>query len=145
MENEKEYKVLADVDQLDQVMTYMEAYMNEVRCDESIRVMVMICVEEIFVNIAHYAYRERGYVWVRLHSSEENNQESRLTIRFEDEGKPFDPLQRADPDVTLGGEERKIGGLGIFMVKQSMDEVSYEYANGRNIFTMEKKWKRNQS
>ena len=63
-----------------------------------------------------------------------------MTLRFVDNGRPYDPTQQADPDTTLDAEERDIGGLGIFMVKKSMDRVSYEYADGFNILTLEKSW-----
>ena len=66
--------------------------------------------------------------------------ENAVTVRFADNGRPYDPTQKEDPDVTLSAEERGIGGLGIFMVKQMMDEVAYSYQDGRNILTLEKRW-----
>lgn len=94
-----------------------------------------LAVEEIFVNIANYAYEDKiGKVWVEC--TLENDI---LTIIFEDEGKPFDPLKKDDPDVTASAEEREIGGLGIFLTKKLMDDVNYEYKNGRNVLTLVKK------
>ena len=94
-----------------------------------------LSVEEIFVNIASYAYREEpGKAEV---SVECNNGE--ITIVFKDNGKPYNPLEKPDPDVTLSAEEREIGGLGIFLVKKNMDDVSYEYKNDQNILTIKKK------
>ena len=65
-------------------------------------------------------------------------EDNTFTVTFKDSGKPFDPLKHSDPDTTLGSEERGIGGLGILLVKKNMDEVSYDYADGKNIFTMRK-------
>ncbi len=97
-----------------------------------------LAVEELYVNIAHYAYQpEKGDVEVECELSEENdNQIFRIT--FKDSGKPFDPLARKDPDITLSAEERGIGGLGIFLTKKFMDSVEYEYTNNCNVLTIKK-------
>ena len=96
-----------------------------------------LAVEEIFVNIAHYAYKDKtGEVNVLCELDKEKNL---FTIIFEDTGIPFDPLKREDPDVTATAEERNIGGLGIFLTKKLMDEVSYENKDGKNILTLMKK------
>ena len=63
-----------------------------------------------------------------------------MVLRFADNGRPYDPTKKADPDITLSAEERDIGGLGIFMVKKSMDEIAYEYTDGFNILTIQKRW-----
>ena len=95
-----------------------------------------IAVEEIFVNIAHYAYNpEVGQASVTVRVTDAPGC---VEIRFTDCGKPYDPLSRQDPDVTLGVEDRAIGGLGIYMVKKSMDELSYAYEDGQNILTIRK-------
>ena len=97
---------------------------------------INLAVEEIFVNIASYAYRpETGKATVRFEVSEEP---VTVTITFLDHGVPYDPLARQDPDVTLPAEERDIGGLGIFLTKQIMDDVSYEYCRGQNILRIKK-------
>ena len=62
-----------------------------------------------------------------------------VALKFEDEGVPYNPLEKDDPDVTLSVEDREIGGLGIFMVKKSMDDMYYEYKDGKNILTLMKK------
>ena len=96
-----------------------------------------LAVEEIFVNIAHYAY-----------GAENTDNESKilctyekglLSVTFIDSGKPFNPLNNPDPDITLSAEERKIGGLGIYLTKKFMDETFYEYTDGKNILTIKKK------
>ena len=98
---------------------------------------IHICVEEIFVNIAHYAYGGKSGEAVINLDIEQNPKCCRVT--FQDRGVPYNPLAKADPDITLSAEERQIGGLGIYMVKQSMDHVEYRYEDGCNILTIEKK------
>ena len=97
---------------------------------------VELAVEEIFVNVAHYAYGENtGTVTI---TSSLTTEPKRLCVEFCDQGIPFDPLAKPDPDITLGAEERKIGGLGIFLTKKFMDKVEYRYENGSNILYFEK-------
>lgn len=90
--------------------------------------------EEILVNIINYAYPEKlGNVYINTELL--NNT---LVLKIIDEGIKFDPLERQNPDITIPLEERTIGGLGIFMVKNIMDEISYSYENNKNILTMKK-------
>ena len=97
---------------------------------------IALAVEEIFVNIAHYAYApDKGKATVRVEVSEAP---VRVTITFIDSGVPYDPLAKEDPDVNLKAEERKIGGLGIYLTKQVMDDVVYEYKDNQNILTLKK-------
>ena len=98
---------------------------------------ITVCVEEMFVNVAHYAYQRGdgdGNVTMRL-----DDADGVFTITLIDSGYEFDPLAKPDPDITLGAEERGIGGLGIYMVKKTMDSVAYERRDNLNIFTMSKK------
>lgn len=95
-----------------------------------------LAVEEIFVNIAKYAYAPGfGKATVRV---EVSGDPVTVCITFIDRGIPYDPLKKVDPDVTLSADEREIGGLGIFMTKKVMDDISYEYKNGQNILTLKK-------
>ena len=96
-------------------------------------VQVDIAADEIFSNIARYS----GAASARVDCEVMDGQ---AVIRFVDDGKPYDPTAQPEPDITLSAEEREIGGLGIFLVKKSMDRFSYEYAHGQNILTMEKRW-----
>ena len=97
---------------------------------------VHIAIDEIFGNIAYYAYTPKtGEATVQV---EIKNFPERLELTFIDKGIPYNPLENKDPDVTLDIEKRKIGGLGIFLVKEMMDEVSYEYADGKNILKLKK-------
>ena len=96
---------------------------------------ITVCVEEMYVNVAHYAYGENeGEVTLSVDVTD-----GVASITLTDSGMPFDPLKKADPDISLSAEERSIGGLGIYMVKKSMDEVFYTRENEKNIFTMKKK------
>ena len=121
-----------------EVLGSVEEYYEEAGCPIKTQMQINIAVEEIFVNIASYAYApETGIVRIRLQAVKDP---ARALITFEDSGVPYDPLAKEDPDVTLSAEERKIGGLGIYMVKQSMDHVRYEYKDGKNILTLEKEF-----
>ena len=105
-------------------------------CSTKIQTQIDIAVEELFVNIAHYAYKpDTGPATVRV---EVEKEPPAICITFIDHGVPYDPLAREDPDITLSAEERRIGGLGIFMVKKSMDSIEYEYKDGQNILHIRK-------
>lgn len=97
-----------------------------------------LVVEEIFVNIASYAYCPPGSGDVEI-SCDVVEDTMRVFITFSDEGPEFDPLGKEDPDITLGKDERPIGGLGIFLVKKNVDGISYKREGGRNILTVEKR------
>ena len=96
-----------------------------------------VAVEEIFVNIASYAYTPgKGNAAVKVEILKDP---LTAVITFIDSGVRYDPLSKEDPDITLGTEQRQIGGLGVFMTKKLMDEVSYEYRDGKNILTLKKR------
>lgn len=132
----KQIKVKADTAELDNVLSFADTILEELRCSVKAQMQIDIAIEEIFVNIAHYAYPEaEGEAVIYVEPGEGS---SSVTITFEDEGIPYDPLKNEDPDITLSADDRPIGGLGIFMVKKSMDEVSYEYKDGKNRLTIKK-------
>ena len=132
----KQIKVKADTAELDNVLSFADAILEELGCSVKAQMQIDIAIEEIFVNIAHYAYPEaEGEAVIYVEPGEGS---SSVTITFEDEGIPYDPLKNEDPDITLSADDRPIGGLGIFMVKKSMDEVSYEYKDGKNRLTIKK-------
>lgn len=95
-----------------------------------------LCVEEVAENIASYAYPKGGWAEVKTEIVGDE-----LRITFRDAGVPFDPLAKPDPDVTLGIQERSIGGLGIFICKQMMDDIRYKYEDGCNVLSMKTKIK----
>lgn len=132
----KQIKVKADTAELDNVLSFADTILEELGCSVKAQMQIDIAIEEIFVNIAHYAYPEaEGEAVIYVEPCEGS---SSVTITFEDEGIPYDPLKNEDPDITLSADDRPIGGLGIFMVKKSMDEVSYEYKDGKNRLTIKK-------
>ena len=132
-----ELEIEAIVDNLPRVSEFVESRLKTYACPFRTRMQINLAVEEIFVNIANYAYEnDSGKATVRVEVSEEP---VTVTITFIDHGIPYDPLAKEDPDVTLSAEEREIGGLGIFMTTKTMDDVSSEYRDGQNIRTMKKK------
>lgn len=104
--------------------------------DDNLLFKIHLSVEEAVENVVDYAY-EGGMGWLEA-GTELDTSGLTLTILIKDAGVPFNPLEKEDPDITASAEERKIGGLGIFLCKQMMDEVSYRYENGCNILTMKK-------
>ena len=106
-------------------------------CPMKLLMQIDLVVEEIFVNIASYAYKDGGGK-ARV-SCDLDKEKNLLTLVFEDEGVPFDPLAKEDPDITASAEEREIGGLGILLTKKLMDDVSYKNEGGKNILTLVKK------
>ena len=132
----KDITVDATVENLEVVQNFVSQELEEQGCSMKVMMQIEIAVEEIYVNIVHYAYNpEVGKATIRCEVTDDPMQ---VIIQFLDSGTPFDPLAKADPDITLSAEERGIGGLGIFMVKQSMDEVNYEYVEGKNVLTIRK-------
>ena len=132
----KQLKVTADVSELDKVLAFADGILEEAGCSAKAQMQIDVAIEEIFVNIAHYAYPSgsgEATIYIETDPSSKN-----AMITFEDEGVPYDPLKKEDPDITLSVEDRPIGGLGIFMVKKSMDDVSYEYSDGKNRLTIRK-------
>jgi anti-sigma regulatory factor (Ser/Thr protein kinase) len=130
--------VRADVKEFERVSEFAEQCLNACGCAERARTQLLVAVEEIFVNIATYSYPD-GPEDVLVDFWIEDGAQPLACIRLSDSGIPFDPFAQPDPDVTLSAEERKIGGLGIYMVKQSMDAVSYEYRDGKNVVVMKRK------
>ena len=118
------------------VNLFVESNLEEAGCTMKNQMKIMVALEELFVNVAHYAY-EGGTGNVKLSL---DFQDDRMILTLTDSGKPFDPLAKEDPDISLSAEERRIGGLGIFMVKKSMDDMQYERRDGKNILTIKKKF-----
>ena len=132
-----ELELEATDDNLQKVLDFVDSRLDASECPMKSKMQLDLAVEEIFVNIAHYAYAPgNGKATVRV---EVAGDPVAVTITFVDRGVPYDPLKKADPDVTLSAEERDIGGLGIFLTKKVMDDVSYEYKDGQNILTLKKK------
>ena len=131
-----ELEIEAVTENLPEVQSFVDRQLEKVDCPPKAQMQIDIAVEEIFVNIANYAYNpNKGKATVRVEVSEEP---IAVSITFIDMGIPYDPLAKEDPDVTLSAVDRQIGGLGIFMTKKTMDDVIYEYKDGQNILTLKK-------
>ena len=126
----------ATVDNLSKVLAFIDEQLEANNCPMRVMLEIDVAAEEIFVNVASYAYTS-GVGSVAIEVNFEDHPKA-VTIRFIDSGIPYNPLEKEDPDVTLPAEKRGIGGLGVFMVKKSMDEVAYEYKDGKNHLTIRK-------
>ena len=132
----KELHIAATVENIEKVTDFVNEQLEGLNCPVKARMQIDIAIDELFGNIAHYAYKpDVGDATVRVEVVESPLS---VIITFIDGGVPYDPLTAADPDTTLSAEERAIGGLGIFMVRKSMDEITYRYENGSNILSIRK-------
>ena len=135
-DDEDELTLDAVVANLDRVLGFVDARLESLDCPIRTQMQIDVAVEELFVNIASYAYGpEGGTATILLESYDDPK---RISITFIDSGWAYDPLQRPDPDLTLPAEKREIGGLGIYMVKKSMDDVRYERRGDENVLTITK-------
>ena len=133
----KELTLAAMVENTEKVTEFINGHLEENGCPARARMQIDVAIDELFSNIARYAYAPgSGTATVRYRFSPETRM---AQITFVDRGKAFDPLQKPDPDTKLSAEEREIGGMGIFLVKKTMDDVSYEYADGENRLTIIKR------
>ena len=124
----------AKVEALSDVLGFVERMLELYECPMKIQMAICVAIEEVFVNVAHYAYPGgEGDMTLGISFNEESRA---ITFRMTDKGIPFDPLKKEDPDITLSAEEREIGGLGIFITKKTMNSVEYAYENGENVLTM---------
>jgi len=126
--------IRANTDFARKAMDFVDAELQQHDFPADLRPDILIAIEEIFVNIASYAYKpaEEGYVRLSVDINE------KAVIQFEDSGLPFNPLESAAPDLDVPIMDRKIGGLGIHFVKSMMDKVEYRYADKKNILTISK-------
>jgi anti-sigma regulatory factor (Ser/Thr protein kinase) len=133
----KEMTIDAAIENIPAVTAFVEEQLEQYNCPMKAQMQIDIAIDELFSNIAQYAYNPKtGKATVRVEVTENP---MAVIITFIDNGVPYNPLAKTDPDVTLSADERQIGGLGIFMVKKSMDDISYEYKNGQNILKIKKK------
>lgn len=133
-----ELEVDADKNNFSRVMLFLEQAMLNVSCSFKIKNQINLVSEEIFINIAQYAYGsdKTGKIKISLDILKDNPQA--IEIIFKDQGMKYNPLKKNDPDITLSAEERQVGGLGIFMTKKIVDDIKYEYKSGYNILCIKK-------
>ena len=132
----RELTIEATPENADKAIAFVDGMLEEYGCGMKEQAAIDVAVDELFANIAHYAYNpDTGYATVKVDVIREPLS---VEITFIDNGKPYDPLAKEDPDTTLSVENREIGGLGIFIVKKSMDAVDYEYKDGKNILRIKK-------
>lgn len=135
MENNKNVlKVAATIENLPDVLQFVDTILEGIDCPIKAQMQIDVALEELYVNIAHYAYPDsEGDAEIRVEVAD-----GAVEITLIDSGIPYDPLAKPDPDVTLSAQERAIGGLGIFMSKKLMDDLSYRYSDGKNRLTLKK-------
>lgn len=133
----REMTVNATVENLESVTAFVDGCLEELACPLRAQMQIDIAVDEVFSNIAYYAYpTDAGTVTVQVEAAAEP---AAVILTFIDGGTPYDPLSHEDPDMTLPAEDRPIGGLGIYMVRKIMDRVSYTCESGKNILKIEKR------
>ena len=132
----KELTIEATTENVDTVIEFVDAQLIGYGCGMREKMAIDVAIDELFANIARYAYDpDTGYATVRVDVLKDPLS---VEVTFIDNGKQYDPLAKADPDTTLSIEDRPIGGMGILIVKKSMDSVNYEYKDGKNILTIKK-------
>lgn len=127
----------ADIQNWNKVCDFVNKFMTLLKVDNNESMKLLLAIEEIFVNVASYAYPDNiGSIRITLKYDKISET---ITITFEDSGIPFDPTKKADPNLQLPPEKRKIGGLGIYLVSQIADSMEYEYLDTKNRFSITKK------
>ena len=129
-------EIEAKVENLTAVTEFIDGFLEAADCSMKVQMQIAVAIDEMFCNIARYAYPAgTGNATVQVELEKEP---PAVVVTFIDRGTPFNPLDKPDPDITLTAEERAAGGLGIFLVKKTMDDMSYEYRNGLNILRIKK-------
>ncbi|MCM1386685.1 MAG: ATP-binding protein [Bacillus sp. (in: Bacteria)] len=132
----KELTVEATIESIPVITEFVDEQLDQFDCPIKAKAQIDIAIDELFSNIVHYAYHPgTGPATVQVEVLDEPLS---VIITFIDQGVPYDPLSKADPDVTLSAEDREIGGLGIYIVKKNMSEITYEYKDGKNILRIRK-------
>ena len=133
----REITVAATTSSISEVTVFVDEELERLDCPSKANMQLDICIDEIFGNIAHYAYGSgSGDATVRLDFDET---ERLLSLTFIDSGSPFDPTDTPEPDTTSPLEERPIGGLGLFMVRKMVDAMEYRREDEQNILTIRKR------
>ncbi|MBQ4428089.1 MAG: ATP-binding protein [Oscillospiraceae bacterium] len=128
-----ELTLTATTENIAAVTAFVDEELEKLDCSMKAQMQIDVAIDELFSNIAFYAYENGGDATVRFDYAD-----GVVTLTFIDSGKPYDPTKKDDPDTTLSAEERQIGGLGIFLVKKTMDSLDYRYEDGKNVLTIKK-------
>ena len=138
LSNHRTLTLTNDLKDVARLATFVEEICEALSFDDMVTMQMNLAIEEAVVNVMDYAYPEgvKGYVDIEVWADEQW-----LTFVITDSGKPFDPTTKGEVDITLSAEERDIGGLGIYLVRQMMDSIGYEYKDGHNVLTLKKKVK----
>lgn len=132
----KELTVTAKIENIERITEFVNEQLAFYQCPKNAQIQIDIVIDELFGNIAHYAYKpDEGPATVRV---EVVKNPLSVVLTFIDNGIPYNPLEKSDPDTSLSADEREIGGLGLYMVKKTMDEIVYEHKNGQNILKVKK-------
>ena len=135
----RDLKIEATVENLAKVFSFLSESMNNLDCDPKVKRQIKLCVEELFVNIAHYAYDPgTGFAEISIETVPGTGGRPKMVISFADNGRPYDPFAMPDPDIEADLDDRRIGGLGVYLVRTTMDSVNYKHEHGQNITTIEK-------
>ena len=133
----KERTVQAEIQSIPGITAWVDEALEALDCPMKTQMQIDLAIDEMFANIASYAYPSgTGSATVRLDFDEARRE---FSITFIDSGIPYNPLEKEDPDVTLSAEEREIGGLGIFLVRKTMDAMEYARQDDHNVLTIRKK------
>ena len=132
---EKEF--IAKIDELPNVISFIESELKKFEFSFKIITQFNLVVEELFVNVASYAYKDKENGKCKI-SIEYNQEKQEVKLTIEDKGLKFNPLEKEDPDTNLSAENRPIGGLGILLVKKNMDNIEYKYEDNKNILILSK-------
>ena len=126
----------ARLERLPEVLAFIDGLLEQMDCPMKTQMQLDVAVEEVYANITHYAYAAGGGpATVRIAAEEGPT----MVITFVDQGIPYNPVAKSDPDITLSAEARQIGGLGVYMVKKSMDDMAYRREGDRNVLTIRKR------
>jgi anti-sigma regulatory factor (Ser/Thr protein kinase) len=130
----KEMKIEAVSENLAAALDFVNTELEKMDCPPKTQMQIDVAIEEIFVNIARYAYKPgTGFAVIRIRTGP-----NEIRLEFEDRGTPYNPLEKDDPDINIPAEDRPIGGLGVFMVKKIMDTVEYRYEGSKNLLSLKK-------
>ena len=129
--------VPAKIENLQKVFNFLNTQLNSVTYNMKSRLQLELSIEEAYVNISKYAYEyNEGNIEILSHIDKDPIQ---ITVKLMDSGIPYNPLNNEDPNILANTEEKELGGLGILLIKKNVDNIRYEYLDGKNVLTIQKK------